>query len=142
VSTLDVAPTVAELLGLELQHAPSGSSLVPILTGNPTSELEEQDGFVHQEAHNTAVSLRQPPWKLIWKIDRDYPLLGAEPLLFNLDHDPHELTNLAEAKPELVAEMARSLEPWIALGRIERGATSHLDDEAIEQLRTLGYLPD
>ena len=68
------------------------------------------------------------------------PLLGRPPQLFHLGDDPEEQRDLAGERPEVVAELRALIEPWVALGTVEKGAVPHLDPEAVERLRALGYL--
>ena len=138
VTSLDVAPTLAELTGATLHHTPSGRSLVPLLSGE-VEEAEAPEVFVHQGAHNRGVAARQGRWKLIWPIQVVSPLPG-EPLLFDLSADPEELENLAEEHPERLGELRKALEPWIRIGLVRPKDSGHLDDEALEQLRALGYV--
>ncbi len=142
VSTLDLAPTISELTSVRLRHQPSGRSLVPLLLGRESPDFAARSTFVHQNAHNHAVALRQGPWKLIWPINTKHPHLPRQPQLYHLQDDPEELVDLAAAQPERVRSMRRQLQPWIELGRIERDGTPHLDDDALDQLRSLGYLGD
>lgn len=141
VSTLDVAPTLAELTGAPLRNAAvSGVSLVPLLRGAPGAPGEERT-LVHHNAHNAAVAVRRGGWKLIWPIASDHPILGTSPQLFDVARDPAETRDLAAQEPARVAELRDAIEPWIARGPVER-RSDHLAPEAVEQLRALGYLRD
>jgi arylsulfatase A-like enzyme len=142
VSTLDVAPTIAALTGVRFRHQLSGRSLLPLLRGEDTAVFSTTTTLVHQNAHNHSVAVRQGPWKLIWPINLEHSILSHEPELYQLEDDPGELTNLARAEPQRVREMRRLLQPWIELGRVERGDGFHLAPAALEQLRALGYLGD
>jgi arylsulfatase A-like enzyme len=142
VSGLDIAPTLAELAGVELRNsAVAGVSLARLLRGEPEPRLAERTTLVYQNAHNFAVAVRRGDWKLIWPIAPDHPILGTTPQLFDLAKDPGELRNLAGAEPARLAELREVAEPWVARGPIER-ETEHVDPEALEQLRALGYLRD
>jgi arylsulfatase len=140
VGTVDVAPTLAELAGVELpaQHL-AGVSLVPLVRGGQLPGLADRV-MVHENAHNHGVAVRRGRWKLIWGITPDHPLLGRPPQLFDLEKDPGELHNLAEERPEKVAELRALIEPWVALGTVKRGSMPDLDPAALERLRALGYL--
>ena len=141
VSTLDVAPTISELTGVRLRHEPSGLSLVPLLLGEASSELAARSTFVHQNARNRAVAVRQDHWKLIWPVDQKW-ILWQPPQLYDLKADPEELVNLAAEQPGRVRAMRRLIQPWIDLGPVRSGSVSNLDEAVREELRALGYLGD
>jgi arylsulfatase A-like enzyme len=143
VSALDVAPTIAELAGVELgRGALPGRSLAPLVRGEPAPALAAPRVLVHQNAHNLAVAVREGDWKLIWPLGEDHPLLSGAPELYDLRRDPGETQDLAAREPERVAALRAHVERWIARGPIERGNLPHLDPEAVERLRALGYLQD
>jgi arylsulfatase A-like enzyme len=143
VSSLDIAPTVAELAGLGLGDARvAGLSLARLVRGQPDPRLAAPRVMVHQNAHNLAVAVRDGDWKLIWPLGKDHPLLSGAPELYDLREDPGETRDRAAAEPARVEALRRAAEPWLALGPIERGTVPHLDPEAVERLRALGYLQD
>ncbi len=142
VTTLDLVPSISELTGVRLRGELSGLSLVPLLQGEGSRALAARDRLVHQHAKNYSVALRQDGWKLIWPIFKRDPVLPNQPELYHLREDPEELVDLAATNPERVRSMRRLLRPWIELGRVKRGDTPELDEEALEQLRALGYVDD
>lgn len=91
VSTMDVVPTLAGLAGVDIAAlAPwtEGEDLAPLAAGTggrgPVTMEYAAEGSVAP-----LVALRDGPWKLV--------LCEADPpMLFNLDTDPDELTNLAD----------------------------------------------
>lgn len=139
-STIDVVPTLAELLGVELPEAPSGISLVSVLEGTPSKAIHERTSFVHQHAHNHAAAIRVNDWKLIWPIAKKHPVIPLEPMLFDLGRDPDELDNLYEREGERAELMRQALEPWIDLARVRPGIQVELSEEQRAELEALGYL--
>ena len=87
VSTLDILPSLLEMAGGNVPENLDGHSLVPACEG----ELEPRTIFSEYMAEGAIapmVMLRQGSWKLnVCPRDPDQ--------LFNLEDDPHELTNLA-----------------------------------------------
>jgi hypothetical protein len=82
-------------------------------------------------------------WKLIHNTDGppDYP----EYELFDHRRDPLNLVDLAKERPEVVKELASHLESWRRWVReqslpSEDEAMHGLDPEALERLRSLGYV--
>lgn len=91
VSTIDVCPTLCALAGVDMSEVmpwTEGQSLVPQGQG----EAREAPVAMEYAAEGTIapmVSLRQGRWK--------FNMCAPDPdQLFDLDADPHELTNLAE----------------------------------------------
>jgi arylsulfatase A-like enzyme len=142
VWTLDIAPTAAELLGIELQHDPDGLSLVSVLRGEPSEALRARRRFVHQHASNRAVAIRDGPWKLIWPVAESDHVLSSEVQLFDLSADPGELHNRAAEHPDVVERLRAAIEPWVAAGPASAArppARPQLDPAILEQLEALGY---
>jgi arylsulfatase A-like enzyme len=143
VSALDIAPTVTELTGVSLTSGTlPGVSLVRTIRGEVDPRLAAPRELIHQNAHNLAVAVRDGGWKLIWPMATDHPLLSGKPELFDLSRDPGELEDRAAAEPERVAALRKHIERWIAKGPIARENGPHLDPEAVDRLRALGYLQD
>jgi arylsulfatase A-like enzyme len=149
VGLVDLAPTLLDLLGFE------ASALGPDVEGRSfASLLEGRNGFeertVRGEVEDRMVVLRTPRYKYVWNPESHAiplePGHGGEGLalapdteeLYDLIEDPGELRNLAQALPELAAELreeARSLmkEPdW-------PHRAQEIDPELRERLRALGY---
>ena len=103
VSLVDLRPTLDDLGGAERPEGLNGHSLVPCLEGRPA----DRPDWVLSEYHSnfqptSSFMLRQGPWK--------YVAYGeGEPQLFNLDEDPEEIRNLAEALPERAHKMDAKL---------------------------------
>jgi arylsulfatase len=142
VSTLDVAPTVSELVGVPLTDARvAGMSLAELVRGEAEPDLSDRVQ-VHENARNQGVAVRRGEWKLILGIQRGHPLFTGPPELYHLGDDPEETNDVAAAHPALVAELRALAGPWIELGVVERGTSPELDAAARERLRALGYLED
>ncbi len=78
-------------------------------------------------------------------VQNDFKLIRSnkgEIQLFNLLDDPGELTNVAASHPELVSDLADSLDQWLSKHPPGGAAppSSDLDDGLVEHLRGLGYL--
>jgi len=143
VRMIDVFPTIMNLLGLELPEGLSGTSLVTLARG----ELQDVHlvGFAESilwgrpyAPFDEAKVLVAEGWKYVAG-DGDAP-----PELYHTSDDPGELNNLAEAEPEVVAELHRRL---LAKYEAARGESAHSEvlefDEAHQsQLEGLGYTGD
>lgn len=81
----DLFPTLSELCGLPLPENVDGKNLVPVIQGKE----EEVRNSVYTAYRNTVRAVRAGDWKLIWYLQRKHIQL------FNLNKDPHEVSNLA-----------------------------------------------
>jgi arylsulfatase A-like enzyme len=106
----DFLPTAAEIAGTPTPRGVDGVSVVSALTGKT---LKRRALYWEQEAWNAKTkqfrpgSLAQAVRLGNWKAIRTGP---GEPLaLYDLAKDPHEDTDIAKQKPEVVAELERLL---------------------------------
>jgi arylsulfatase A-like enzyme len=140
VGQIDLVPTLAELFDLtvETEQPLRGVSLADALRGEPSPVLEEREWLIHEAAHNAEVVLRRGAWKANFSI---FGMLPRPPvLLFNLEEDPNEENNLADAHPEIIAELRPLVQRWIDR-HIWNLANPKLEKAMLERLRALGYLP-
>ncbi len=91
VSLLDIGPTLTDIAGAEPMPAICGSRLTPLLSADEADDwrdeaISELTGSVRGDPPGRMI--RSGPWKLI-------QYHGYEPMLFNLDEDPHEFTDRA-----------------------------------------------
>lgn len=108
----DIAPTLLEAAGSDLPEDLDGKSFLPQLTGK-----EEPSGYDRvigcESTWQSKYYLRTDRYKFILA---RYPDLLGNPNreLFDLQADPGEDHNIAAEQPQLVAEMEKELEAWIA----------------------------
>jgi len=108
----DVAPTLLDAAGLPIPSEMDGRSFWPILIG------ETKEG-----AYDRVISL-ESSWMSKWSLrtDRNKLILSrvqdfyGKPMreLYDLEQDPAEEYNLAKEQPELLQDMEKELEGWIA----------------------------
>jgi len=140
VGHVDLVPTLAQLFGLTIdtRQPLRGVSLVDALRNDPSPDLDAREWLIIEAAHNTEVVLRRGAWKANFRIFGLLPRPAV--LLFDLQADPDEAINLADAHPEIVAELRPLVERWIERN-IWNLANPKLEKAALERLRALGYLP-
>lgn len=127
VSAMDIFPTLLELCDSPV--APSnldGQSLVPLLQDSGNTVVH--DHLCWAKGRNDTWVVRRGPWKLIqtpgWQhanyvLDEEGLAQPTEPyhypaglLLFNLDKDVGETTDVADRHPQRVAEMTEQYRAW------------------------------
>jgi arylsulfatase A-like enzyme len=148
VSTVDVVPTLAELLGLDLPEPVDGRSLAPALAGGAAplrpivSEATQPVALPRPEGSwpldPLPKSVRDGPWKYVVA-----PYLGVEQL-FHLARDPGEHTNLLAAPDARAAakrdELRAVLEGWLRERTPRPSSFNRAQAAAVaERLAELGY---
>lgn len=109
LTVMDLAPTFLELAGIDYPAVGSiqpmrGESINAFLAGDTDTVHDENYVTVH--SHGGRMLIRKGKWKLT---TLEAPFDESELELFNLETDPGEMNNLAEAEPEKYQEM---LELW------------------------------
>ena len=101
VSTMDITPTLADLAGVDLSDIAAwtdGETLVPVAQG-AQRQTPVRFEYAAEASEAPLVGIRDGRWKYV-HCDLD------PPQLYDLENDPHELTNLAAA-PAAAAVSAR-----------------------------------
>jgi arylsulfatase A-like enzyme/Tfp pilus assembly protein PilF len=136
VATVDIVPTVLDLLGIEAPDSIQGRSLVPLLRGaNPgRSRVRYAENLSPRLTHG---------WGEL-RVLTDGPLKyihGPRSELFDLHQDPSEKTNLVEEMPEEAARLEALLQHFLDRNAVAGvSVPSELDDEVRQRLESLGYL--
>jgi len=138
VRTIDIAPTILDLLGVAAMPGLQGTSLRPLFTGqseppNLAAYAEAVDAHVMYGLSRLR-SLTRGGWKYI---------LSSEPELYDLNSDPAETHDLAAKQPERAAALRAELQALIAAAppRLESDASAaQLSAAEIARLESLGYV--
>jgi choline-sulfatase len=104
---LDLLPTLVELAGsdepLASPDPPDGTSVVPLLRGAAIERDTIASEYLAEGAYSPCVMLKRGAWKYVHCPD--------DPVqLYDLDTDPDELENVAEARADVVAEFRAEVE--------------------------------
>lgn len=136
VEVVDLMPTLLELAGEPVPPGVQGASLLPIIGGAgqpPYVAFAESPQSVGQRfVALGGMGLTSGPG-------------GADAELYDLEADPLESENLAAEEPDKLAVMVRHLEAWekmVAVASLdpELRIEEDLDEETLEQLKSLGYI--
>ena len=136
VRTVDIAPTILDLLELPPLGGVQGVSLRPLMEGHRADLglTGYGESIETLKTFGTAIVrfVREGDWKYVHKVS---------PQLFDVRKDPRELENLASAHPETLARLQSRLRELIAEAPLRpEDAEVPLDSETLEQLAALGYV--
>jgi len=106
---LDLAPTLAEVLGVAAHDGWDGQSFAPTLVDGTDCGRDEL--VVSQCCHVCQRSVLFGSWLYMRTYHDGYHLFPDE-MLFEIDADPHEQHDRAAARPDLLAQGARRLADW------------------------------
>ncbi len=168
VQLLDLLPTLAELMSLEVGEVAAGQSLAPILRGQSPPSLPR---YVFSETRYREVhklSAREPGFKLVVNLDHQAYVAGLRPVLDDPQTKesvrqaiqrcgPRELYRLPGAENPVVQglnrvgtdtaahqDMETALRRWEAhhalRAPINRDEAREIDESVLEQLEALGYV--
>ncbi|MYB19748.1 MAG: sulfatase-like hydrolase/transferase [Holophagales bacterium] len=139
VSHVDIAPTLIELLELDGTGAAQGRSLLPDMQGLPNTLAERG---VYAESFYALDHYGWAPLRSLRTADYKY-IETPDPELYSLLEDPGELTNVLLERREVSRELriaALELAAELDSAAPEAAPEPDLDEEALAQLRALGYL--
>lgn len=131
--TVDLLPTVLELMGGKAPQTVQGSSLVPAFTGKeaPTAHSYAETLFPKLNMGWTELrAIRTNRWKFV---------RAPRPELYDLAQDPAETSNVIATHPAEARDLESKLDA-AAGSTAEKVETAASDRRTMEQLRSLGYL--
>ncbi len=135
VRTIDIAPTILDMLALPPMPGIAGVSLRPYLAHAGPGLPAYSETLVPYYVLGCAAPrcLRADGWKYI---------RAPQAELYHVAVDPREVTNVAASNPERVASMRRELENLVLSGAPEEAehADNSVRDDAAERLMALGYV--
>ena len=107
ISTLDILPTLFELLQINFLNDLDGQSLLPLVNNlewNEKSLYIESTSTSHEQKGKT-IGVRTPEYKYYRSKDNPKKIIA----LFDLKNDPFEKNNLAKDLPQIVDSMEKIL---------------------------------
>jgi arylsulfatase A-like enzyme len=141
VRTVDVVPTILDLLGADIDAALDGRSLVPFMAG---TEQGDRVAFSHLDLHGPErASVRFDGFKLIRNLVAARNPVARHSALFDLRRDPAERRDVSGNRTRTLARFATELDAVLeridAKGPPRFPKMTDVPDELQERLRALGY---
>jgi len=139
VRSVDIFPTIFELIGLEKKENIDGQSLVALINGE---ELVELPTYIEsmptiKKKTEQKIGIRTSNYKYIRNSDENKQNVE----LYDLKEDPLEENNIAKNNSDLVAQMEKILVDIRKTDKIKPQKTSDDEKKIIEdELRKLGYV--
>jgi len=142
VGTVDIVPTILDLLGMEIPAEMHGQSLAPLWAGDSDGSADASAYTPQYYAENLSPRLTHGWGELRVIYDGDHKYIhGPRPELYDLSADPDELVDLSAADPGQAQRLREALAVFIQEHAAEQAATTQaLDPELVSRLQSLGYL--
>ncbi len=135
VGSVDILPTVLELLDIDAPEGLQGQSLVSLLRGQEGRDRVHYAESLSARFNNgwgEQRALYDGPWKYVH---------GPEPELFDLRGVEPEYQNLVASEPGIATDMERKLETFLQRHAAASAVGAVMpDDETRQKLEALGYL--
>jgi arylsulfatase A-like enzyme/Flp pilus assembly protein TadD len=131
--TIDLLPTLLELLGVHAPPELQGTSLVPAFAGREVATYSYAETMFPKLNLGWAElrGIRTNRWKYV---------RAPKAELYDLVQDPAETTNTAEIHPSEVKQLEEQLSAIAGNGESEKVEPAAVDPRTLQQLRSLGYL--
>jgi len=108
VRSVDIYPTIFQLVGLDISEKIDGVSLIPLILG---SNMKEQPAILESRINvedgitSNTIGVRTSKFKYFRNINDE----KKDVTLYDLDKDPLEEENIQESRKEIVFEMENIL---------------------------------
>ncbi len=138
VGTVDIMPTLLDLLGVDPPEGMQGRSLVESIHGR--KQPEPTPPPLYAESLAPRLGFGWGELRALIKDDHKY-IYGPRPELYDIGGDPSELVDLVEAQADLADTMQRQLARFLRENASDDLAGAvELDDETRRKLEALGYI--
>jgi tetratricopeptide (TPR) repeat protein len=135
--TIDLLPTVLDLIGGEIPQQCQGVSLVSAFSGQPV-----KTEHAYLEALFPKINMGWAELRAIrtnkWKY-----VQAPRPELYDLETDPNEEENVIQLQPQKANELKAQLQDLLSKGTsspVEQVVVGNVDPQTEKQLRSLGYV--
>ena len=138
VGTVDILPTVLELMEIDNPAILHGASLVPLVEGN--GRFHDFPRPQYAETLSPRLSHGLGELRALYDDEFKY-IFGPRPELYRPQSDPEELENLIDSNPGVARRMHRALEALVSDQAVEEaGQQVTMDDDTRRRLASLGYI--
>lgn len=139
VRTIDIAPTLVDILGLPPPEGAEGVSLLPMMMNRPHREIasvySESDATHFAQPGGRLRSIRTSRWKYI------YAPGGDKDELYDLLEDPGESNNIKDLHKDLCDRFRNDILALIKdAPPLDASNLPEIPDDLKEKLKSLGYL--
>ena len=142
-SSIDLFPTILDLIKIPTKINHRGKSLVPLLTNTKTEPrvlMIDSASSESEAQYSNTIGLRTKQYKYF----RDRFSKSKNVHLYDLENDPLELSNIREQNPGVIENLEQELSQISPTGSFVFKKTHELSDEEnkhIEkELKKLGYI--
>ncbi len=140
VQTIDIYPTVLDLLGIPLPHTAPGTSLKNLVTGAPNYK---KNAYVISQwtSNENNRSILTDRWHLIEAQPTKQSVLESK--LYNIIQDPKEQDNVAKLYPDVVDSLRKTLNETLTsqpkYPPVDSSFPDWLDEKGRQRLIQTGY---
>jgi len=130
--TVDITPTILDLIGIAIPHHAQGKSLLPLINNENNPHHRE---YVFGHLPNDKLSIRSKDWKYILRGNRKKEL-------YHIQSDPGEQRNIYRKNIDFASKLELELLKWeISLPsyKIQSSFLPHIDKETQEKIKKTGY---
>jgi len=136
VGTVDLVPTVLDLLGIEVPEVVQGTSRAPDIRGTGTTPPDA----LYAETLSPRIAHGWGELRVLFDEDLKF-IFGPRPELFDLAEDPDEYHDLTDVRADDTERMRNALDAFVEVHRSDSlEAAVEMDEATRRQLAALGYL--
>ena len=140
VSLVDLLPTLLDLAGLPPTDDVDGVSLAPLVEGQSDALLDDRALYAHRQGARRSRDRGDEILESVVQGDLHLISRSDSVELFDLATDPDEQVDLAASRPDDAARLLDLLAGFASSEAASETSEIEVDAEAIEQLKTLGYI--
>ncbi len=133
--TIDIAPTILDLMKFPTSSSMDGISLVNVWN----LKAEPPNRRTYFEALSVSINRNWAPIRGMYSGDHKYIFLPV-PELYDLSKDPQELTNLCAQDEALCAKFNDEYTQYARMVGVTDVVAQEIDPETAEKLNALGYI--